>query len=217
MDQINKYQNVLIPQSNNDIIKEQKYEINEEQAYQSNRNQYDKLLYDVSATLFAQTETIAKINSISNLETTTQDAEIFVANEIGEKSGELIRNQNINEIEKHRLYQLIKKENIMLKQYYNDLVDKLTTYDRDSDFNSGNVDFYGWISKYMLYWYFIMLSIFAYYFYNSTIWEYKRKIAIFMLLVLYPFFIDRIEFFIYNNLKYVYSLIFAIPYKPYRL
>lgn len=212
--QINNYEKNLIPQSKVDVIKANVYETEEEQAYESAQNKYDTLLYDISSVLISQADTIARIKNNYNIETTTRDAEIFAANETGLKGAGLIRSKNINEIEKHRLYELIQKENIVLNQYHNDLVDKLYTYERGYNFNSMNVEFYKHINTYMLYTYILLVLICSYYMYYALPWETRYKAILFVMFMLYPFFIQNVEIYIYDNIMYLYSLIFALPYKP---
>ena len=167
--------------------------------------------------LISHADTIARIKNNYNIETTTRDAEIYAANEAGKKGAEVIQSKNINEMEKRRLYELIQGENIVLNQYYNDLADKLHTYDRGYEFNSVNVEFYEKINNYMFYLYLILVLICSYYMYYLLSWETRYKAVVFGLFMLYPFFIKNVEIYIYDKIMYVYSLIFALPYRQLKL
>ena len=112
------------------------------------------------------------------------------------------------------LYNAIQKENIILQQYSKDLQDKLYTYDNRVENKWENIAFYKTFNKYLFYVYYGLLlyiaaTLFAGYGDIGTLY----KIAILFVLVVFPLYITQLEFYIKDQIYYLYCLVLSKPYK----
>jgi len=112
------------------------------------------------------------------------------------------------------LYNAIQKENIILQQYSKDLQDKLYIYDYRVENKWENIAFYKTFNKNLFYVYYGLLlyiaaTLFAGYGDIGSLY----KIAILFVLVMFPLYITQIEFYIKDQIYYVYCLVLSKPYK----
>lgn len=68
--------------------------------------------------------------------------------------------------------------------------------------------------NYYLFWiYYALILILAYFLYYKLVLDYKYKIAIIILFILYPFIVFPIETLLYYIFNWLWSLFIGIPYK----
>ena len=211
---LNEYNNIKIPNAYKDQTSAQSYKLSQENNYNTALNEYNNVLKDVTDFRDNQVVILDKINNYTVLDKNEKTAGKIALNEVDKKIDTLYRSKNANVEEKERLFHLIQKENIQLKQYHRDLEEKLTTYDRKYEFGSENVELFQLINKILFYFYLICLFVLCYYLYIYLAWDKKIKIFIIGLFVLYPFFIYRFEYYFWDIFVYAYCLFFSIPYKP---
>lgn len=112
------------------------------------------------------------------------------------------------------LYNAIQKENIILQQYSKDLQDKLYIYDYRVENKWENIAFYKTFNKNLFYVYYgLLLYIAATLFAGYSDIGSLYKIAILFVLVMFPLYVTQIEFYIKDQIYYVYCLVLSKPYK----
>jgi hypothetical protein len=186
----------------------------QEKDFNSKQHSYDnlqaqlKLLLDRKQYLEYRKKNYVELENQYN-STIATDETIIVEN-----TNTLNNDKRINKMKKENLFKMINAENLKLQMYYNDLTEKLVGYDRKNDFESENAEFYKKVYFYVFYLYYIVVVVFFFFLASKTNIDIKWKILVLIICLLYPLFIYRIQYSIYDNLVYLKSIVFATPYKP---
>jgi hypothetical protein len=212
-EKINDYEVNKIPKAYQYQASSQFYKLTQENNYDIAMNEYNNVVSDVADVRDKQNITIDKIKNYATLDKNERSAGKIALSEVDKKIDVFHLSKKENIAEKEKLFHLIQKENLVLEQYYQDLEEKLITYDRKYEFGSDNIELFKFVNKALFYFYLFCLLVLCYYLYTYLAWDKKVKIFILGLFVLYPFYIYRFEYFFWDNFVYAYCLLFAIPYK----
>jgi len=192
------------------------YENEEETNYNVGLKMVKDINTDISKIASKANDAIKTIRDDLNLYNDALKSGTLTSKEVQNRRKQFIKNypstQN-NVPEKEKLFSLIQKENVILQQYHNDLLEKLNTYDRKTEFTTPYLDFLQWLNFYLFYLYFLCFLIFSYILFARLSWNIQVKFLVFGLFVLYPFYIYSVEYIVWDNIVYMYCVVFAVPYK----
>lgn len=143
------------------------------------------------------------------------NAEIVASLEAKKRLAGLEKTTMNYDFHKEELFHLIQKENLILQQYHDDLAEKLVTYDRKYDFDSPKVEWLTWINRYLFWFYMICVLIFAYFVYMRVSWTWWIKVVVILVLTVYPFYVYKVEYWLWDYMVYMYCLFSGVKYvKP---
>ena len=109
--------------------------------------------------------------------------------------------------------EFVNKQNVNLSYQLRKIKDKYSTDDQKNYYERQKISDAKYFFNVLFVVYYIFLIVLLYFLYQSTKYSNYMKIALVVLLGIYPFIISTIEFFLFEAIYYIYALIFSIPYK----
>jgi hypothetical protein len=111
------------------------------------------------------------------------------------------------------LYNVVSNENKMLSKTIGNTQDVYSTDNQNYTYHQKRVEWVKKINYYLFILYFILLIILVSLILINQKYSYLTFFIVF-LMVIYPFFIEKIELFLWNSLKFILYLFIGKPYDP---
>ena len=186
---------------------------------QSQYTANDENLKDVTGDI---TNSNNKISDLQQKYTTYSTISNNINSYIDAESSNLnIEQENTKDLEYEQIriyknvYDIINKQNNDLIEQLNYLNNQLYFYDKKYNDSSNDTIYYENIIFIFVIFYYFLVAYYLFYILFSDK-DIYYKIIITLLLIIYPFSISYIENFVFETLKYIYCMIYGVPYKNQR-
>lgn len=114
------------------------------------------------------------------------------------------------------LIKVVSSQNYNLVKSISEIEDKRTTDNQIVNYKNEQTSWFNKMNKIMLVLYYFLAFIFMYQIIQKKTSSSNKYIIVFLLLV-FPFVIDKIEFLLYNTMKYIWTFLMCVEYPYQRL